>query len=334
MRWENHGIFFQQKLPAYSSHAQVPVVDASHADYWRIYFSSRNDKNYSLPFFIDVAAGKPEKIIRQSEGPLFNVGETGAFDQHGVMPTEILKKDGRDYLYYIAWNQEGDKPFSNSIGLAIKNREGLWEKHKHAVIKGFEGSFYAGTLGIFSFQDKQQEQQANTLKGFYLACTQWQQQGDFYDPCYQIALACSDDAVHWQQPEKLALTFKSPEEGGIVCARVFEQHDCFHMFYAFRGRKDFRSNPQQSYRMGYAQSLDLEHWNRHDNLMDDFTARLRQSGMGNKGNACDFMQCYPYIIKHNQQLFMFYNGNGFGQTGIAYATLPLSDVPAFIAQEN
>jgi len=205
MQWMDHGIFFQQNQDGYSTHAQVPVVDASHADYWRIYFSSRNDKNYSLPFFIDVAAGKPEKIIRQSEGSIFNVGETGAFDQHGVMPTEIININGLDYLYYIAWNQEGDKPFSNSIGLAIKNREGLWEKHKHAVIKGFEGSFYAGTLGIFSQQPKkkqsQQKQQENKrgnkkLTGFYLACTEWQQQGDFYDPCYQIAPAFSEDGLN------------------------------------------------------------------------------------------------------------------------------------------
>ncbi len=31
------------------------------------------------------------------------------------------------------------------------------------------------------------------------------------------------------------------------------------------------------------------------------------------------MQCYPHVINLNERLVMFYNGNGFGRTGIGYA---------------
>ena len=31
------------------------------------------------------------------------------------------------------------------------------------------------------------------------------------------------------------------------------------------------------------------------------------------------MVAYPYIIKDNNKLIMFYNGNKFGKTGIGYA---------------
>ena len=33
----------------------------------------------------------------------------------------------------------------------------------------------------------------------------------------------------------------------------------------------------------------------------------------------DTMVCYPFIVERNDSLFMFYNGNGFGKTGVGYA---------------
>jgi hypothetical protein len=29
---------------------------------------------------------------------------------------------------------------------------------------------------------------------------------------------------------------------------------------------------------------------------------------------------YPHVIEYENKLYMFYNGNGFGKTGIGYAT--------------
>lgn len=33
------------------------------------------------------------------------------------------------------------------------------------------------------------------------------------------------------------------------------------------------------------------------------------------------MTCYPYLIEHEGKVFLFYNGNGFGATGIGFAVL-------------
>jgi hypothetical protein len=318
MRWTDHGIFFQQKLPAYSSHAQLPVVDSSHPDIWRIYFSSRNDKNFSLPFFVDVEAGNSRHILQVAEAPLFDVGTAGSFDQQGVMPSELLKKNGKDYLYYIGWNSDKNFPFKNTIGLAIKDEGGTWQKQAGPIISGYPDCLYTGTLGIFADENSK-------LHGFYLACNFWLRHGEFHDPCYQIARASSDDGFHWQQPRDLAIAFKSDDEGGIVSARVLAHNGIYHMWYAHRARYGFRSDAEKSYRIGYAQSKDLQHWQRQDQLMDAFNHSLRDNQ-----SACNFMQTYPYMVKHDETLFMFYNGNGFGQSGIAYATLPLKSLSSMI----
>lgn len=33
------------------------------------------------------------------------------------------------------------------------------------------------------------------------------------------------------------------------------------------------------------------------------------------------MQCYPYVIAIDGKTYLFYNGNGFGQSGIGLALL-------------
>ena len=33
------------------------------------------------------------------------------------------------------------------------------------------------------------------------------------------------------------------------------------------------------------------------------------------------MQAYPHVFKHKKNLYMLYNGNGYGKTGIALAKL-------------
>jgi hypothetical protein len=35
------------------------------------------------------------------------------------------------------------------------------------------------------------------------------------------------------------------------------------------------------------------------------------------------MICYPNVVQYRGTLYLFYNGNGFGQTGIGYATCKL-----------
>ena len=33
------------------------------------------------------------------------------------------------------------------------------------------------------------------------------------------------------------------------------------------------------------------------------------------------MVCYPYVFEYNDKLYMLYNGNGYGKTGIGLAIL-------------
>lgn len=84
------------------------------------------------------------------------------------------------------------------------------------------------------------------------------------------------------------------------------------MWYCYRGTKDYRTGRSQSYRIGYAESQDGIHWTRKDECV----------GIDVSENGWDSeMIAYPYIYKHMDTTYLFYNGNGFGKSGFGYAIL-------------
>jgi len=83
------------------------------------------------------------------------------------------------------------------------------------------------------------------------------------------------------------------------------------MWFCYRSSKDFRDG-SGSYRIGYAESLNGEAWSRDD----------AQLGLDVSESGWDStMVCYPYVLEFDGKTHMFYNGNGFGRSGIGYAVL-------------
>jgi hypothetical protein len=64
--------------------------------------------------------------------------------------------------------------------------------------------------------------------------------------------------------------------------------------------------------LGYAESVDGIHWIRKD----------EEVGITNSDNGWDSdMMEYCYLYKTDGATYLFYNGNGFGKSGLGYAVL-------------
>ena len=98
---------------------------------------------------------------------------------------------------------------------------------------------------------------------------------------------------------------------------VIKHGDVYRMWFSVRGAQDFRGG-ENSYRIGYAESTDRIHWDRSDS----------EYGIDvSPGNWDSDMVCYGSVVEANDKLHMLYNGNGFGLTGIGYATMELAHAP-------
>ena len=307
--WEKMGFIFNvegNKLWN-KTHAQVPVVDILD-DRLRIYYSTRNFSGQSLISYIDVNKDNPKDIIYVHDQPILDFGKPGTFDDCGLMPTSIITKGNKKYLYYIGWTTKNSVPFHNSIGLAISDDFGLtFQKFSEGPIitTNYIEPYFSGTA--FVIED------GGNFKMWYLSCIKWIECDNKLEPIYHIKYAESKDGINWVQTGKVAVELEH-DEGGIASATVIKD-GIYKMWYSYRKSIDYRDNPLNSYKIGYAESLDGTEWKRKDELAG---IHLSESGWDSE------MIAYPYVISLGLKKILFYNGNGFGKTGFGYAVQIIS----------
>lgn len=272
---------------------------------WRIYFGTRDEQNRTHTTFIEVEAENPRIILHEHDKPILPLGKIGTFDDCGVMPSWILNVGSLKYLYYIGWTVRNTIPYHNSIGLAISSDGGIrFEKYSEGPLFSptYVEPYFTGTSCVL-IED-------GVWKNWYLSCTKWEIIDDKPEPFYHIKYAESKDGINWQRNGEVAIDYKSKDEGGIVRASVLKEGGIYRMWYGYRKAREYRTNKQNSYRIGYAESEDGRNWYRQDEKMD---LHLSESGWDSE------MLSYPHVIAYRGTKYLFYNGNGFGKSGFGYA---------------
>tara|TARA_A100001015_G_scaffold230973_1_gene261430 strand:+ start:485 stop:1420 length:936 start_codon:yes stop_codon:yes gene_type:complete len=311
MNWIKKGLIYKPKEKFFSSHSQLPI-SIKLKDRVRLFFSGRDKFNRSRPYFIDLDINNLKKIISKTKGPILELGEAGTFDDCGVMPTHIMKYKKNYYMYYIGWNNRKNIPYSNSVGLALSKDCKNFKKISKAPIldRNIFDPFYTGTFTVKKIKNK--------FEAIYLSCIGWKKIKKRMEPIYDFKFASSKDAINWNRKGKVAISLKK-NEGGLSAATIVKFKNIFHMWYSYRGISEFRRKNKNSYRIGYAYSKNFKNWKRNDKK---FNLDLSKSS-----KDWDFqMMAYPNVIKIKKKLVMFYNGNGFGKSGIGYAEMNLIEI--------
>jgi hypothetical protein len=123
-----------------------------------------------------------------------------------------------------------------------------------------------------------------------------------------IHYAESDDGMEWRRLGRAAIPQRHEEEA-TARPSVLIEDGLYRMWFCHRGSRDYRDGAD-SYALGYAESRDGLTWERRD----------EEAGLTvPRGGYDDAMQAYPNVLRHNDRLYLFYNGNGFGREGIACA---------------
>lgn len=307
MKWEKKGLVYvpDGKWDWSRTHAQVPVVDVVSPEVWRIYYSTRDGSNRSRIGALDVRAGHPEDVITVHPEPLLDLGTLGTFDEAGVMPTWVVSLGKRKYLYYIGWTVPTSVPYENSIGLAVSDDGGqTFQRFAEGPLFGrtWREPYFTGT-GCVQVHD-------GLWRAWYLSCVGWEQSSNKPEPRYNLKYAESDDGIEWRRDGTVAINFAHPEEAAIASASVVREPDRWRMWFCSRSVSGYRTDPNRSYRLGYAESADGRQWRRLDQEADlPVTPGAWDAGM----------VAYPHVVPFEDKFFLFYNGTGFGRTGFGYA---------------
>ncbi|MBU2878008.1 hypothetical protein KO530_10035 [Aliiglaciecola lipolytica] len=311
MLWKKKGLIYKPsgEKKWSCSHAQVPVAEfIAEQDKIRIYFSTRDSLGRSLPDYLDVSAFNPQEIIYKNQSPILDLGENGTFDDCGVMPSCVVNSNGKKYLYYIGWNVRNTIPYHNAVGLAISEDDGnTFKKFSEGPLwdRDYKEPHYSGSTCVLIDDN-------NVWRNWYLSCTEWRRVNGKMEPRYHIKYAESNDGIDWKREGIISIDYADSNEAGIVKASVIKKAGKYCMWYSYRNFSDYRVDPKNSYRIGYAESLDGMHFQRMDS----------SSGIDISSSGWDdVMICYPHVIDVRDKRLMFYNGNGFGQSGFGYAEL-------------
>lgn len=315
MNWDKLGVIFHanSKHDWNYSHAQVPTSIFVGEKRIRIFYSSRSVDNISFISFIDVDIFSPDKVIYIHESPVLKSGEIGTFDEFGVMPSSLVRaKDGSLMMYYTGWSRSESVPFCNAIGLAISFDDGItFNRVGRGPIfsPNINEPFFVGTAEVQRFGDK--------WSCWYSVCTEWVKEfNKNLEPRYHLKYADSNDGINWNRRGIVAIDYKDEKEGGIVKASVLKREKYF-MWFSYRATHNYRTDRNSSYRIGFASSVNGINWTRRD---DEVGITISDSGWDSE------MIAYPSVVHTKEFLYLFYNGNGFGKTGIGVAKLDINSL--------
>jgi hypothetical protein len=308
MKWIKKGLIFKPDNNSdwMVSHASIPVADSVNDDVLRIYFGTRDKEGRSFPTYLEVLADDPREIRYVHDQPILSLGKLGTFDDNGIMPSWIVNHGSKKYLYYIGWNPQVTVAYRLSIGLAISEDGGKsFSKYSEGPIcdRDVDEPYFNTAPCVIV--------DGPSWKMWYVSCTGWEMINKRPEPRYHIKYALSDDGIHWQRTNQVCIDYDSFTDAiGRPC--VFVTNGMYRMLYSYRSIQNYRTDPGQSYRLGYAESSDGIHWLRRDN----------EVGIEKSATAWDSeMLEYSHVLMSKRGMYLFYNGNGFGQSGFGYAVL-------------
>ncbi len=305
MTWIKQGLIYSPSLQcSENTHLQVPTVLVKN-DRLRVYYAGRYASGNSYTAFIDLDINNFKTIIQTHDQSILSQAKPGTFDDEGVMPSEVIHHKNKLYLYYSGWNRRISIPYHNATGLAVSDDDG------YSFTRMFEGPildriatepYLAVTPCILK--------EGKVWHMWYISGLKWVEINNHFEPVYAIKYACSNDGINWKRAGKVCIP-QSHELEAFSRPSVIKKEGLYCMWYCYRSSHDYRDG-LGSYKMGYAESKDGLEWQRLDHKAGIFPSE--------EANQWDSkMICYPYIVNVKNQLYLFYNGNGFGQSGIGYA---------------
>ncbi|KKB96457.1 hypothetical protein SZ25_00447 [Candidatus Arcanobacter lacustris] len=282
------------------SHAYIPTPWLKDEETIRLYLAFRDQVGIGRIGYIDVLASNPFKILKISQYPCLDIGETGTFDDNGVTPISIVENDNKLYLYYVGWQLHHKVRYFLFSGLAISKDggESFYRYKKTPILDRTDQEFLVRCApSVIKEKNKWHMVYAGGDKNIIL--------NKKIVPTYSLKYLSSDDGVNWDKNISIdVLTPVENVEFGFGRPYFIKDQNIYKIWYSIRDLKE-------GYKLGYAESDDLKRWTRRD---DDIL--YLNEDMQEYDNQ---MRGFSSIVITKYCNYLFYNGNDFGRTGVCCA---------------
>ena len=300
MRWTKLGIIVSPQPDVWwMSHYAGPSFVRESADGWVIYVTGRDANNVSrIGRLYGKVQGDTFHLDVVEAEPIFDVGDLGTFDESGVSYPWLLEVQNKLLMYYVGWVAGGRNRFQNFTGLAYSEDDGsTWQRNSRVPLldRSHEEPYGTGSCCVYRDGDQ--------FSMVYTAFQPWVPSAIKNRPTYNLKRAVSPDGYRWTRTGEVVIDFASEDEYVIGKPCVLEAGNIRHIWYSYRG---------STYRLGYARQ-EIPH---------DFVRRDHEIGMTVSSDGWDSESVeYSHVFHSGDHVWMVYNGNDFGRTGLGLARL-------------
>jgi len=281
-------------------YAFPPTPHVLNDEVIRVYVAFCDEHTVGRIGYVDILADDPLRVLRVSDEPVLDIGQPGAFDENGVLPTSIVKVEDKLYLYYVGYQLGMKVRYFQFEGLAV-SEDGGASFHRHLrvpVTDRSDAEMLNRTSAFVRLRDSQFEM-------WYVGGSEWTTVNGKALPVYNIRYLTSADGVNWGTQGKVCIDYANDDEHAFGKPFIFEDGGLQRMFYSVRTRS-------KGYRLGYAESLDGLNWTRKDS---EIGIDVSDTGWDSQ------MVAYSSLVRHKDKIYLFYNGNNLGESGFGYAEL-------------
>ncbi len=301
MKWIKKGLIYHAKNePSWRNNSALqPTPFLVNDEIIRLFCGFRDHKGISRVGYVDVLAENPTIMVKISEHPALDIGLPGTFDDNGVVPCAVVKKDEALFLYYAGYQLMEKVRFHVFSGLAISHDNGeTFKRYKNTPLleRTHEEFLFRVIHSIFL--------ENGAWKVWYGAGSHFIPGKTKSLPVYNIRYMESKDGIHFPDRGELAIDIEK-DEFRVGRPFVIKDNELYQMYFG-------ATTELSPYRLAYAESKDGKNWQR------------KAEKILLKYDAADFdseMSSYPAIVRYKDKQYLFYNGNNYGYAGFGYATL-------------
>ena len=300
MKWKKKGLIFRtQNFNDWRDNSALQPTPLIFNDKIRFYVGFRDKNGISRIGYIDLDKNNPEKVLKVSPNPVLDIGKDGAFDEFGVVPSAIIRRGKKIYMYYAGYQLGKKVRFLVLSGLAISEDDGeTFTRYSSVpVFERTDSEMLFRVPHTVMFDD-------DKFKFWYGGGSEFIQGKDKTLPVYDVRYLESKDGLDIPKEGKTILKTQE-NEYRIGRPFVIKKENNFMMFYGY-------SSEDKHYQLGYAMSKDGLNWVRDD---ENVGIELSAEGWDSE------MMAYPCVLEVSDKTYLFYNGNNYGEDGFGYAEL-------------
>jgi len=309
INWNISGCIFkaQGQFPFMQSHTAMCIPLHLHDDIFRIYFSTRGERNNPQVGFIEIDINEPSKILKISDKPVLENGPEGHFDFNGLYSGCIVKRENELWMYYSGRTNLENGMYQVEVGLAISNDGGLtFKKYSNSPIYGrnINDPWLVSTPHVIPYNDG--------WRMYYLSGRKVKRTSNVdYSSFYDVRSAFSKDGLKWTSENMIHIPIDN--ETTYIAAPTISKLNSNTNLMTFSYIKQ-----DNDYQLGAAVSGNLANWKIINEIFNTVEIEL-----------WDTSKAYPNSFIHNGKLYVFYCGNTYGKEGLGFLDIEIEKLESF-----